>query len=70
MFVYLCAVLPSMPCVCHLCAQKGCVGGGRLWRELYWVCSAWCCVWRVGCVVGGSGLLQLGIVDMVSWFYK
>ena len=38
----------------YLCAQKGCLGHGRLCNEQYWVCSACCCVWRVGCVVAGS----------------
>ena len=37
----------------NLCAQKGCLGHGMVWNEQYWVCSAFCCVWRVGCVVGG-----------------
>ena len=40
----------------YLCAQKGCLGHGKLCNEQYWVCSACCCVWRVGCVVAGSKL--------------
>ena len=53
-----CAILPTMHCVCYLCVQKGCLGHGRLWDEQYWVCSA-CCVWRVGCVVGGCNFVAV-----------
>ena len=54
-----CAVLPTMHCVCYLCAQKGCLGHGSLWNEQYWVCSARCCVWRVRCVVGGCNFVTV-----------
>ena len=54
-----CANLPTMHCVCYLCAQKGCLGHGSLWNEQYWVCSACCCVWRVGCVVGGCNFVAI-----------
>ena len=50
-------ILPTMPCVCYLRAQRGCLGHGRLWNKQYWVCSACCCVWRVGCVVGGCNVV-------------
>ena len=54
-----CAILPTMHCVCYLCAQKGCLGHGSLWNEQYWVCSARCCVWRVRCVVGGCNFVTV-----------
>ena len=54
-----CAILPTLHCVCYLCVQKGCLGHGRLWDEQYWVCSACCCVWRVGCVVGGCNFVAV-----------
>ena len=54
-----CAILPTMHCVCYLCAQKGCLGHGSLWNEQYWVCSARCCVWRVHCVVGGCNFVTV-----------
>ena len=36
-----------------------CLGYGRLWNEQYWLCSACCCVWRVGCVVGGCNVAAI-----------
>ena len=54
-----CAILPTMHCVCYLCAQKGCLGHGSLWNKQYWVCSARCCVWRVRCVVGGCNFVTV-----------
>ena len=30
-----CSSLPTMPCVCCLFAQKGCLRHGRLWNEQY-----------------------------------
>ena len=54
-----CAILPTMHCVCYLCAQKGCLGHGSLWNEQCWVCSARCCVWRVRCVVGGCNFVTV-----------
>ena len=61
-----CAILPTMHCVCYLCAQKGCLGHGSLWNEQYWVCSARCCVWRVRCVVGGCNFVTVEC-GMQAW---
>ena len=67
-----CAILPTMHCVCYLCAQKGCLGHGSLWNEQYWVCSArWCVVHVVvygECVVlwVAVTLLRLSVAGMVS----